>query len=72
MEAAELHLGVVVADWVRNTVMLTVLAVWVTFVLVAVARSQVGDIPAIVWGLPVSMYFALAPSWKKGGKDGQA
>lgn len=72
MEAAELHLGVVVADWVRNTVMLTVLAVWLIYVIVTLARGD--DVAGIVWGVPVSMYFGLDPSLKKkqGSKDGQA
>lgn len=65
-------LGVVVDDWVRNTVMLTVLGVWAVFVLVAVARGEVGDIPEIVWGLPPAAYFALNPTLKRGGKDGPA
>jgi hypothetical protein len=64
--------GVTVADWVRNTVMLTVLAVWAAFVLVAIARGEVSDIPAIVWGLPAAVYFALNPTLKRGGKDGPA
>lgn len=64
------HLGVAVADWVRNTVMLTVLAVWAVYVAVTLARGE--DIDAIVWGLPGAVYFALNPSWKKGSKDGPA
>lgn len=66
----DLHLGVAVADWVRNTVMLTVLAVWAVYVAVTLVRG--GDIDAIVWGLPGAVYFALNPSWKKGSKDGPA
>lgn len=62
--------GVAVDDWVRNTVMLTVLAVWAIFVLVAIARGEVKDIPPIVWGLPAAVYFSLNPSLKRGGKDG--
>jgi hypothetical protein len=64
----DLCLGVVVADWVRNTVMLTVLAIWTVYVVVNLIRGD--ETNAIVWGLPVSMYFALNPSWKKGSKDG--
>ena len=62
--------GVAVADWVRNTVMLTVTAVWSIYVAVTLIRGD--DIDAIVWGLPGAVYFALNPTWKKGSKDGQA
>jgi hypothetical protein len=64
----DLSLGVVVADWVRNTVMLTVLALWAVYLIVTLARG--GDVDAIVWGVPGAAYFALNPSWKKGSKDG--
>jgi len=64
--------GAAVDDWVRNTVMLTVLAVWAVFVLVAIARGEVSDIPAIVWGLPAAVYFSLNPGLRRGGKDGPA
>lgn len=66
----EALMGGVVADWVRNTVMLTVLAIWVIYVVVMLARGK--DVDAIVWGVPTAMYFALNPSFKKGGKDGPA
>ena len=56
------------ADWIRNTVMLTVMIVWAVYVGVTLARGD--DIDAIVWGLPGAVYFALNPSWKKGSKDG--
>ena len=72
METAEqcmdLSLGVAMADWVRNTVMLTVLAIWAIYVAVTLIRGE--DVDAIVWGLPGAVYFALNPSWKKGSKDG--
>jgi hypothetical protein len=60
--------GVAVADWVRNTVMLTVMAIWSVYVAVTLIRGD--DIDAIVWGLPGAVYFALNPTWKKGNKDG--
>ncbi len=56
------------ADWIRNTVMLTVTAIWAVYVIVTLARGD--DVDAIVWGLPGAVYFALNPTWKKGGKDG--
>ena len=56
------------ADWIRNTVMLTVMAVWTGYVTVTLYRGD--DIDAIVWGLPGAVYFALNPTWRKGGKDG--
>lgn len=56
------------ADWVRNTIMLTVLAVWAVFVIVTLKRGD--EVDAIVWGLPGACYFALNPVWKKGSKDG--
>ena len=61
-------LGVAVADWVRNTVMLTVLAIWAIYIAVTLIRGD--DVDAIVWGLPGAVYFALNPTWKKGSKDG--
>ena len=67
-QCVDLQLGVAVADWVRNTVMLTVMAVWTAYVIVTLTRGD--DIPAIVWGLPGDVYFALNPTWKKGSKDG--
>jgi hypothetical protein len=67
-QCMDLHLGVAMADWVRNTVMLTVLAIWTVYVTVTLARGD--DIDAIVWGVPATAYFALNPSWKKGSKDG--
>lgn len=72
MEAELAHSwgGVTVADWVRNTVMLTAIAVWAVFVLAATARGQISDIPAIVWGVPGAVYFAMNPTLKRGGKDG--
>jgi hypothetical protein len=73
METAEcLNLvpGGAVDDWVRNTVMLTALAVWVVYVAVTLIRG--GDIDAIVWGFPGAVYFAMNPSLKRGGKDGPA
>ena len=63
-------LGVAVADWVRNTVMLTALAIWSIYVAVTLIRGN--NIEAIVWGFPGAVYFAMNPSWKKGGRDGQA
>lgn len=57
------------ADWVRNTVMLTVLAVWAVYVIFAVARGEVGDIDPVVWGLPPAAYVALNPTWRKGRDD---
>lgn len=63
-------LGGAVDDWVRNTVMLTALAVWVVYVAVTLIRG--GDIDAIVWGFPAAVYFSLNPSLKRGGKDGPA
>lgn len=66
-----IDLGVAVADWVRNTVMLTALAIWTIYVIVTLARGE--DIDAIVWGFPGAVYFSLNPVWKKrGSKDGQA
>ena len=56
------------ADWVRNTIMLTVLAVWTVFVIVTLARG--GTVDAVVWALPGAVYFSLNPTWKKGSKDG--
>lgn len=67
-QCVDLQLGVAVADWVRNTVMLTVMLVWSVYVAVTLARGD--DIDAIVWGLPGAVYFALNPTWKKGNKDG--
>lgn len=64
----ELSLGVVVADWVRNTVMLSVIAIWSVFVAVTLVRGD--DVDGIVWGVPGAVYFALNPTWKKGSKDG--
>lgn len=58
---------VTVADWVRNTVMLTVMLIWALYVVVTLVRGD--DVPAIVWGLPGAVYFALNPTWKKGSKD---
>lgn len=58
-----------VADWVRNTVMLTVLAIWTIYVVVTLARGD--EIDAIVWGLPAAIYFSLNPSFKKGGGDAE-
>lgn len=65
----DLCLGVAVADWVKNTVMLTVLAIWAVYVSVTLIRG--GDVDAIVWGLPGAVYFSMNPTFKKGGKDGQ-
>lgn len=56
------------ADWVRNTVVLTVMVIWVIYIIVTLVRGD--DIDAIVWGLPGAVYLALNPTWKKGGKDG--
>lgn len=67
-----LHWGYTVADWVRNVVMLTVIAIWAVFVAVTLARGD--SVDAIVWGVPGAVYFSLNPSWKKkgGGSDGAA
>lgn len=67
-QCVDLQLGVAVADWVRNTVMLAVMAIWSVYVAVTLARGD--DIDAIVWGVPGAVYFALNPTWKKGNKDG--
>lgn len=56
------------AEWIRATVMLTVMVIWSIYVIVTLARGD--DVDAIVWGLPGAVYFALNPTWKKGGKDG--
>lgn len=69
-QCLESSLGGAVDDWVRNTVMLTALAVWVVYVAVTLARGS--DIDAIVWGFPAAIYFSLNPSLKRGGKDGPA
>lgn len=57
------YLGAEMADWVRNTVMLTVLVIWAVFVCVTLIRG--GDVDAIVWALPASCYFSLNPSFRK-------
>ncbi len=58
------------ADWIRNTVMLTVLVVWAVYVIVAAARGEVKDIDPLVWGAPVAAYIGLNSILKKGGNDG--
>lgn len=58
------------ADWIRNTIMLTVLAVWAVFVIVTLARGR--EMDAVVWGTPAAAYFALNPTWKKGKQDGSS
>jgi hypothetical protein len=60
-------LGVAVANWIRNTVMLVVLAIWSIYIIVTLARR--GDVDAPVWGVVPAAYFALNPTWKK-DKDG--
>lgn len=66
-----LYLGVAMADWVRNTVMLTGLAIWSVYVVVTLARGD--DVDAIVWGFPGAIYFTMNPTFKKkGGNDGSA
>lgn len=55
------------AAWVRNTVMLTVTGIWALYVIVSLIRTT--EIPAVVWGLPGAVYFALNPTWKKASKD---
>lgn len=57
------------ADWIRNTVMLTVMAIWSIYVTVTLIRGD--DVDAIVWGLPGAVYFALNPTWKRSNKDVQ-
>lgn len=61
-------LGVVMADWVRNTVILVVLAIWAIYVAVTLIRDR--GIDPVVWGVVPTAYFALNPTWKKGNKDG--
>lgn len=56
------------ADWVRNTVMLGVLAIWGINAAVTWARGETLD--PVVWGVVPTVYFALNPVWKKGSKDG--
>lgn len=56
------------ADWVRNTIMLTAVAVWTVFVIVTLVRDD--SVDAIVWGFPAALYFSLNPSFKKGKQDG--
>lgn len=56
------------ADWVRNIVMLTVIAIWAIYIAVTLIRGDHFD--AIVWGVPGAAYIALNPTWKKGSKDG--
>jgi len=56
------------ADWIRNTVMLGVLAVWGVYVLVTLGRGD--TVEPVVWGVVPTAYFALNPTWKKAGKDG--
>jgi len=56
------------ADWVRNTVLLTVLAIWAIYVVVTLARGR--DVDPVVWGVVPAAYFALNPTLKKGNKDG--
>ena len=70
-QCVELSLGVAMADWVRNTVMLAVVAIWSVFVAVTLLRGD--DVDAIVWGVPGAVYFSLNPTFrKKDGKDGPA
>lgn len=57
------------ADWVRNTVMLTVLAIWAIYI--GVTTLVHGEkVDSIVWGVPAAAYIGLNPTWKKGNKDG--
>lgn len=48
------------ANWVKNTVMLVVLGVWVTVVLTSLFRGSAPD--PVTWGIPGGVYFALNPS----------
>jgi hypothetical protein len=56
------------ADWIRNTVMLVVLAVWAIYIGVTLVRDR--EVPAPVWGVVPAAYFALNPTMKKGSRDG--
>jgi hypothetical protein len=59
------------AQWVKNLVVLVVLAVWATFMAVALVRGTPVD--AIVWGVPSAVWFALNPTWPgRGGNQDQA
>lgn len=57
--------------WVRNAVVLVVIAVWAAVVLVSLARGIVPD--AITWGVPGGVWLALHPSLpirrRTGGKE---
>lgn len=56
------------AEWVRNTLILGVLAVWIVNAAITWARGETLD--PVVWGVVPTAYFALNPVWKKGSKDG--
>lgn len=67
----DLHWGDDMADWIRNTVMLTAMVIWTVYVIVTLARGH--DVDAIVWGFPGAVYFSMNPTFKKkGGPDGPA
>lgn len=58
--------AVEMAPWVRNLIMLGVMAVWMPYVAVGLFRHD--SISEIVWTVPGAVYFALNPTWRSNGK----
>lgn len=56
------------AGWVKNLVVLVVLAVWSAFMAAALFRGTPVD--AIVWAVPSTVWFALNPAWPGRGTSG--
>jgi hypothetical protein len=54
-----------VDNWVKNTVMIVVIAVWTTVVITSLVRGIPPD--PVTWGIPGGVYFALNPTipWNK-------
>lgn len=56
------------AAWIRNLIVLVVMACWSAYILTSLIRGA--SIETSIWGVPGIVYFALNPQWKRGGKEG--
>lgn len=59
-----------ISSWLRTTIILALLSVWVIFVLVSLIQGD--ELEPLVWGVPGGFFLLLGPSLKGRGNGNGA
>jgi hypothetical protein len=59
--------GGVIAPWLRTTVILALLGVWIVYIAAQLIRDR--EIDSVVWGIPGGFFLLLGPGLKGYGNN---